>query len=72
MHIKQHYNMHLSRYKQAEKFMSRPDVSIQQKDKWVPELKEITNKLSTILQSIGDYKIDEALDGFGFEEESEV
>ena len=64
-----HYNMELSRYKDAEKYMNRPDVSIAEKAKWIPELQKIQNKLSTILDAIGNYTRDEALEGFAFEEE---
>lgn len=69
MHIKQHYNIELSRYKKAEEFMNRSDVSIAAKDKWVPEMRKITDRLSKILQSIGVYTEDEALNGFDYEEE---
>ena len=69
MTTKQHYNMELSRYKKAEEFMNRQDISIDAKMKWVPEMREITKRLSNILQTIGVYTEDEALEGFGFEEE---
>ena len=72
MHIKQHYNIELSRYKDAEKFMNRSDVSIAVKAKWAPEMKKITNKLSIMLNQIKDYSEDEALEGFAYEEEWEL
>lgn len=66
---KKHYNTLLSRYKQAEIYMSRTDISDEEKMKWVPESQKITEKLANILQTIGVYSEDEALNGFGYEEE---
>jgi Na+/phosphate symporter len=67
--LKKHYNMFLSRYKQAEKYMARQDISQEEKMKWVPESQKITEKLGNILETIGVYTAEEALNGFAYEEE---
>jgi hypothetical protein len=37
--------------------------------KWVPESQKITEKLGNILETIGVYTAEEALNGFAYEEE---
>jgi hypothetical protein len=49
--------------------MDNPNISLERKIKRVPEVQEITRKLSNLLNIIKTYNIDEALNGFKNDEQ---
>jgi hypothetical protein len=67
--MKKQYNQALKSYKNAENYMDNPNISLERKIKRVPEVQEITRKLSNLLNIIKTYNIDEALNGFKNDEQ---
>lgn len=61
------YNQLLQRYIKAEVYMSRDDISLEKKEKFLPELQRIQSDLSVLLDDIKNYTRHEALNGFNVE-----
>lgn len=70
--LRNHYNILLKRYKDAEVLMNNPNIPLEKKIKSVSKLKTITDRLGILLESIKDYTEEEALNGFAYEDERSV
>ena len=66
--LKNNYNMLLSRWKYAEQYMDNPNIAIEKKMPFQDELFKINERLGILLDSIKEYTVDEALNGFAYEE----
>lgn len=58
------YNQHLERAIKAQKYLDNKSIPIEQREKWVPEYQSICEALSELLDVIGEYTQEEALEGF--------
>lgn len=61
---KYHYNKWLDRHYKALTFFADNGITIEEKEKWIPNYRDITMALGELLDFIGDYTEDEALNGF--------
>ena len=61
---KEYYNTLLDRHYKALVFFADNDITIDDKEKWVPEYREILASLGEMLDIIGKYTDDNILDGF--------
>lgn len=68
---KQQYNTLIKRYKKYEEFVENPNISMEDKYKWVPEAKLLINQLGGLLVKLKDLEVmythEEVLNGFSEE-----
>jgi len=63
--LKLEYNQLLARELKAEEYLSSPDRTPEEIDKWLPEFNQLCITLSGLLDQIGDYAHNEAaVNGF--------
>jgi hypothetical protein len=58
------YNILLARHYKAIAYFDNPDISKEQKEKFIPQYKEIVEALGDLLDTIGEYSEVEVLEGF--------
>lgn len=62
--LKLEYNKLLAREIKAEDYLSNPNRTPEDLDKWLPEFNQICMDLSSILNQLGEYTHEEAVSGF--------
>jgi hypothetical protein len=61
---KNYYNRLLDRHYKALIFFADNEITIEDKEKWVPEYREILASLGEMLDIIGEYTDENILNGF--------
>jgi len=62
--LKLEYNQLLARELKAEEYLSGPDRTLEEVEKWLPKFNQVCMDLSSILDQIGTYTHREAVTGF--------
>lgn len=72
---KQRYNEYLLRHCKAEIYLNNNNISVSDREKWLPEYRDIVNQLNFILSILDEaeikYNFDNILGGFDIEEAKE-
>lgn len=64
INAKTEYNKQLERYKKAEEYFSRTDITFTEKLKYEQDFIDILMRLNYLLKEIGTYTEKEVLEGF--------
>lgn len=62
--LKRQYNELLWRFYKAEMFLDNQEISPKEREKYIPQAKEVIIGLNELLQQIGTHTEHEALNGF--------
>ena len=62
--LKSEYNFHLAELRKMESYLDEKKIPSDQREKSIPEFQRLSNKLSDLINAIGDYTEREVNEGF--------